>query len=88
MDPHPIKTVSYFSRVMIVHIYLKWTSTYNFDFCSFARFMPPTYIFKHLPGHDNLSPEEKWMGFISPSFHHVYRVKLSDWPASIITPAI
>ena len=82
-----IWTTSYLARAMHIHAALKWPKSYNINLWPFAL-SHAAYICNHLPGRDNLSPEEKWTTSVAPHHRHLRRLKPWGCPCYVLDPTI
>ena len=65
-----IKTICYLARTMLIHSALSWPGANDLQLWPFA-FCHAVHIWNHLPGKDNLAPEEKWTGTRFKAFSHI-----------------
>ncbi len=72
---------------MLIHTALKWPKSYNINLWPFAL-SHAAYIHNHLPGRDNLSPEDKWSTSISLTHHHLRHLKPWGCPCYALDPTI
>ena len=82
-----IKTICYLARTMLIHSALSWPRANDLELWPFA-FQHAVHIWNHIPGRDNLAPEEKWTGTRFKDYRHLRRLRPWGCPAYVLDPTL